>query len=145
MLDTTTIIIIILVAVIGIYVVANHKRLHKMLYGESTKNVQSCQCQMPQYQENYTTTPTLGLYYTNWCGHSKNFLPTWPQLSEAATQNDINVQFVKVDCDKEPNKCAEHKVSGYPTIILHKASGDVPYEGNRSVNAIISFIKNNSQ
>jgi len=86
-----------------------------------------------------TNKAQLVLYYTNWCGHSRQFLPVWNRL-EQMYQNNASVTLTKVDCEKE--KC---DVAGFPTVRLYVAGNKVDYNGNRSMNDIVSFIQQNVQ
>lgn len=82
----------------------------------------------------------LCLYHTNWCGACARFKPTWNQF---LSQNNGTIQTDSIDCDKDTNACL--KIKGYPTIILHKKDGtNIEFTGNRSVEAINDFIKNNT-
>ena len=81
----------------------------------------------------------LVLYKTDRCGHCVNFTPTWEKLK----QQGLNTQFETVDCDKQKGECWKNKVDGTPTIILHKNGKQLTYEGDRSLQSLISFVKAN--
>ncbi len=88
------------------------------------------------------SSPTLGVYYTEWCGYSQQFLS---QLKNGL-QSDIEktgTKVVLVDCEKDKQTCAKYNVEGYPTLLLHTAKGPVPYQGARSAADITAFIKQN--
>lgn len=83
----------------------------------------------------------LYFFYADWCGYCKKFKPEWEKLK---AESNLGVQLEEVDCSNEaPALAKEYNVSGFPTLILVNGSNKVTYEGERSANAIISFIKDN--
>ena len=88
----------------------------------------------------------LCLYYVDWCGHSRNFLPIWDKIKQevnsSTLSNDVQCEQFNCEKDGDKDKCSKHMVSAFPTILLHKKNGQiVPYEKARDLNNIISFIK----
>jgi thiol-disulfide isomerase/thioredoxin len=86
---------------------------------------------------------TLYFFFADWCGHCKNFKPEWQKLTN---MSDLGVQFEEVDCTDSKNVPAlatEYNVRGFPTLILVNGGNNATYEGERTANAIASFIKNN--
>ena len=81
--------------------------------------------------------PVLKLYYTNWCGWSKKFLPTWAQLEKKIK----NVKLVKIDCEKSKGMC--ENIPGYPFLVLEKNGKKINYNGDRSYGDIIKFLNKN--
>lgn len=76
------------------------------------------------------------LYYTNWCGFSKQFFPIW---SAFETRNGDKIIIEKVDC--ETSKC---DVNGFPTVKMYKLNGEViNFDGPRTVEGLETFIANN--
>ncbi len=82
--------------------------------------------------------PTLKLYYTNWCGWSQKFLPVWTQL----VKNVKNIAFVQLDCEKQKSLC--EGVPGFPYIVLEKNGKKINYNGDRSYDDLVKFLKNNA-
>ena len=85
-----------------------------------------------------SSNPTLKLYYTNWCGWSKKFLPVWDQLSKL---KQINIPMEKIDC--EQNKDACKGIPGFPYVVLEKGTDRIEYKGNRTARDIINFVNKN--
>jgi len=82
----------------------------------------------------------LILYYTNWCGWSQKFLPTWDKLQEQVK----DVEFVKIDCEKDKELC--QNVPGFPFLILEKTSPKkVEYKGDRSIEDVLRFLEKNME
>ena len=83
----------------------------------------------------------LYFFYADWCGYCKKFKPEWAKLK---AEPNLGVQLEEVDCSNEaPALAKEYDVKGFPTLILVHSSNKVTYEGERSADAIISFIKDN--
>ena len=80
---------------------------------------------------------TLKLYYTEWCGWSKRFLPVWEQLEKS----NLWCKLVKINCENNKGLCAN--VPGYPYITLEKNGKQIDYNGDRTYDDLIKFINNN--
>lgn len=90
--------------------------------------------------EQYTPTqPELILFYTEWCGYSRSFLPVW---DEFAKQNKQNVKLTKLRCEGgDANTCSEKGVNGYPTVILYKDNKEIPFDDDRTVANLQAFLQ----
>lgn len=93
--------------------------------------------------DSISKNPTLGVYYTNWCGYSKRFLNELDNGLKNKLESSVSVKLV--DCEKNPDECKRLNVRGYPTVILHKNNEDILYNGNRSEDDLINFINNNDK
>lgn len=83
--------------------------------------------------------PELILFYTEWCGYSRSFLPVW---DEFAKQNKQNVKLTKLRCEGgDANTCLQKGVSGYPTVILYKNNQEIPFEDDRTVANLQAFLQ----
>lgn len=83
----------------------------------------------------------LYFFFADWCGYCKRFKPEWEKLK---AEPNLGVQLEEVDCSNEaPALAREYNVKGFPTLILLNDGNKVTYEGERSADAIISFIKDN--
>ena len=89
----------------------------------------------------FDNNPNLIVYYTNWCGHSKNFfLKIWPNLKK---ELDIqNIKYKLIDGDIYKNDVKKDGIMGYPTILKKFKNNTYQFEGNRSVNSILFFLFN---
>lgn len=95
------------------------------------------------HTETVDNKPTLGVYYTTWCGYSRNFLE---QLNNGLL-NDLQnagVDVKLVDCDKDKQTCSDLGIQGFPTLLLHKNNKIIPYNEPRRENEnVLNFVKNN--
>ncbi|KAF0894643.1 hypothetical protein E2562_001938 [Oryza meyeriana var. granulata] len=83
-------------------------------------------------------------FYAPWCGHCKKLAPI---LDEAATtlKSDEDVVIAKMDATAN-DVPSEFDVQGYPTLYFITPSGKmVPYEGGRTADEIVDFIKKNKE
>lgn len=92
--------------------------------------------------------PTLYLFKANWCGHCKNFKPTWEELTKIKSLNNKYINFVELDADTNKDKITEWndtngnpKVNGFPTLMLQVGNKITEYNNARDKASIMSFIK----
>ena len=76
-------------------------------------------------------------FYANWCGPCKMFGPVF---EEVGNSSDIN--FVKVDVDKDSDIGRRYGVMSIPTVILFKDGVEVKrYTGFMDKEKLIEFLK----
>jgi len=81
-------------------------------------------------------------FYAPWCGHCKKLTPEW---EKAATELKGTAVVAKIDATAEPANAGKYDVKGYPTIKIFRegaVAGD--YEGGRTADAIVKYVKGNS-
>jgi len=86
----------------------------------------------------------LKLFYVDWCGHCKNFKPIFEgELSDAVKEQQLPCRLELVNCEEHPEVAKKYNIRGYPTVIFENENNDVvEYQGERTANSIIKFIKN---
>uniref|UniRef100_A0A1A7YFP9 Protein disulfide-isomerase n=1 Tax=Iconisemion striatum TaxID=60296 RepID=A0A1A7YFP9_9TELE len=78
-------------------------------------------------------------FFAPWCGHCKRLAP---EYESAATRLKGIVPLAKVDCTASSKICSKYGVSGYPTLkIFRDGEESGPYDGPRSADGIVSFLK----
>lgn len=152
-METNTVIIIILVVIIVLLLILNYKYRNQINAKEnmmSTDRIADLGAitrqrilagEVPQLYAGGGNLKepgdTIILYYTNWCGHSRNFLPIWDDF---VRRNSQNIRAIKIDCEANKDKCTN--VQGFPTVKLHRADGKVvDYQGPRSIDGLEAFIR----
>lgn len=76
-------------------------------------------------------------FYATWCGPCKMFGPVFEEVS-----NESNINFVKVDVDKENDIARRYGVMTIPTVILFKNGEEVKrHIGYMSKEELIDFMK----
>ena len=84
------------------------------------------------------------LFYAPWCGYCKKFAPVWDEL-EKKYSNNPSVKLTKVNGDEEAGKAEAERegVEGYPTIFIYSNGEKTKYTGERDVQSIEQFLKEN--
>jgi protein disulfide-isomerase-like protein len=83
--------------------------------------------------------PKLVLFKAEWCGHCRNFKPTWEAMKNSLT----NIDFKTYDADNDESVMSKYGIQGFPTIVLEKNDKVIEYNGERSVDNIIQFVNEN--
>ena len=79
-------------------------------------------------------------FNTSWCGHSKNFQPTWNEFMKRNNgKNGVVVKDVKCDDEDDTEDqalCEKFEVPGYPSVIFSKGDQKMDYMGPRTVESL---------
>lgn len=85
-------------------------------------------------------------FNTNWCGYSKQFQNTWDNFMKMTGPNTkhSNVIAKDIKCDNSSNDsmCQEYNVPGYPYVIAEINGKRIPYQGERTIDGLVSFVTN---
>lgn len=84
---------------------------------------------------NIEKQPILVLFYADWCGYCKEFLPIWDKIV-----NDLDIKCYKINCAQKKNICDLFDIKGYPTIILFDDDIQYLFNQNRSYQNILDFV-----
>ena len=103
-----------------------------------------------KFDDNNTSDKKIILFYADWCGYCKRFLPIWEELK--LDEKLKNVQFIDIDMSNEKkiikgdlitsdlNLVNEVQINGFPTIkILHNGIL-TDYNNKREKENIINFL-----
>lgn len=87
------------------------------------------------------------LYYAQWCGHCKRFLPEWNKLkallaSQNNKINDYDVVLADYEESANPDIMNKENIQGYPTIKIEFNNKKTDYEGERTTDKLVEHIKN---
>lgn len=112
------------------------------------------------------------LYYADWCGHCVRFKPEWAKFKTLMARKHPNMCTVAEVEQSHLSNVPAAQVEGYPTIKFYRpvgapaktanvpgfnfianmlggaasersGSNEVPFEGDRSVNTLVQFVKDN--
>tara|TARA_B100000902_G_C27094031_1_gene805321 strand:+ start:346 stop:807 length:462 start_codon:yes stop_codon:yes gene_type:complete len=105
----------------------------------------------PEYVENKEfinknlESGSVDLYYffTKWCPHCSNATPIWEDLKETTpTMNNVKINYISVDCEKEKELAEKFNIEGYPTIILiNKDKQKIEYDAKPNKETLELFLK----
>ncbi|GER57713.1 protein disulfide isomerase [Striga asiatica] len=78
-------------------------------------------------------------FYAPWCGHCQSLAP---EYAAAATElKTENVKLAKVDATEENELAETYEVQGFPTLYFFVDGEHNPYSGQRTREAIVTWIK----
>jgi len=83
-------------------------------------------------------------FYAPWCGFCTRIIPTMEEVGRAMKQHSDKVKIYMVNGDNKQAIMSTFNVRGFPTLNAYNGQPGVPipYEGDRSANDIINFLKN---
>ena len=86
------------------------------------------------------------LFYAPWCGHCKALHPKYEEVAKKLKEKNPKLVMAKIDATE--NEVENINISGFPTIKFYAGDrkGKIPidYDGDRTVEDIIKFIKKNA-
>ena len=97
-------------------------------------------------QDNVSSNDTADLYffYTTWCPHCKKAMPVWEKFKEniePTGMNGVKINFIEVDCDKDPDTAERFNVEGYPTIKLSYNKKVIEYDAKPDIDTLNQFLQ----
>jgi thiol-disulfide isomerase/thioredoxin len=115
---------------------------------KSDKNITQKPMITRETLENTPPKNKLCLYYTEWCGYSRQFLPEWQKLKSEILSSELKnkIDVIEYNCENDKEICMKSSVRGYPTVIFHKLENgeikNIPYDGPRESKSILQFLEN---
>ena len=82
------------------------------------------------------------LFHANWCGHCKNFMPTWNELKNDL--DNMGIEHAEYE-SADTNVMKENIISGYPTIKISNGNSNEEYNGSRDKISILNHINKLAQ
>ncbi|XP_065866968.1 protein disulfide isomerase-like 1-4 [Euphorbia lathyris] len=78
-------------------------------------------------------------FYAPWCGHCQSLAPEYAAAATELKAEDV--VLAKVDATEESELAQEYDVQGFPTVLFFVDGVHKPYPGQRTKDAIVTWIK----
>jgi thioredoxin-like negative regulator of GroEL len=91
-------------------------------------------------KETFSSKPTLTYYYLPSCGWCTEFTPEWEKFVKMAPDTIVTN---KVDGSNSPD-IEKYKIKGFPHIQLVKDGKVTVFEGDRTIENLMKFVKDNA-
>ena len=100
---------------------------------------------IPLTDANYTefmkeNKEVLILFYAPWCGHCKAFAPEYSKIADTIKEQGIKVVTARVNAEENEVTSQLNNIEGFPTLKLYVNNEISEYEGDRTVDKLLSFI-----
>ena len=99
-----------------------------------------------ELEDNVAAQKSVVLFYADWCGHCKKFMPAWDKISTELNDSQTTTKFMKVECGKpaeNPSHATimeKYKIQGYPTILVFENGESTEYKGDRTMEGLQALL-----
>jgi len=83
-------------------------------------------------------------FYAPWCGHCKQFAPEFEVAALSLRSHKIPLIKVDASSERNTNLAEKYEIQGFPTLKLFRSGKVSNYGGERSADAIVSYMKKRS-
>jgi len=86
-------------------------------------------------------------FYAPWCGHCKKLAPEIERAATILLEKNIPAKIAEVDADDAQNTELRNRfqIQGFPTLKFFRNGVSTDYQGERTAEAIVAFLKKQSQ
>lgn len=80
-------------------------------------------------------------FYAPWCGHCQSLAPEYAAAATQLKSEGVDVVLAKVDATEENELAHQFDVQGFPTVLFFVDGEHKTYPGQRTKDAIVTWIK----
>lgn len=80
-------------------------------------------------------------FYAPWCGHCQALAPEYAAAATSLKDEKQDVVLAKVDATEENDLGQKYEIQGFPTVLFFIDGVHKPYTGQRTKDAIVTWIK----
>lgn len=96
-------------------------------------------------REKFESAPaaTITYYFLPTCGWCTKFTPDWEAFEKKVKDEKVAIATKKVDGSTNAKEVEKYKIKGFPHIQIVKGDKVTVFEGERSVDNLMDFVKKN--
>ena len=139
-------ILVIILGVLTYFIVDYYKKnyLNKN-YVSNTEFIDENNLNNNTNTNNENKVADLYFFYTKWCPHSKSAMPIMNNFKKQLQDNNnkfnnVSINYIEVDCDKDKKLADKFSIEGYPTIKLVYNSKVVEYDAKPNLKTLNEFL-----
>lgn len=85
------------------------------------------------------------LFFAPWCGHCKAFSPKYEEAAAKIKAEGLPFVLAKLDADEYKEIGQKEEIGSYPTVKFYVHGNPVDYDGERTADDVINFLKKKSR